>query len=92
MKPEEIFTDQYKRRYVIRYVIAQQNPEMGGKKLIGPMQGQYTYATKQEATRHLDAILQNNSRELLQSAYHLPLSVEVCRCYPNHYDPIGLYL
>lgn len=92
MESETIYTDQYYRQYVIRYVIAQQNPEMGGRKIVGPCQGQYTYATRQEAETHLTAMLENNSQDTLRQVYHLPLSVAECRCYPGHYDPLGPYL
>lgn len=90
--PERIHTDEYGRRYVLRYVVTQGNPEMGGRMLAQPMQGRYTYATKKEAQKHCDAFLAHNSHEVLASLFHLPLTVKVCRCYPGHYDPIGLYL
>lgn len=91
MKEELYKQDEYGRSYVTRYVVTQRNKEWGGRKLATAQQGGYTFATKEEAEQHMWAIMQNNSLDILESIFNLPLKVLPCPCYPVHFDPIGIY-
>lgn len=75
---------------VIRYVVTHLDRN-GMRTLAAAAQGHFTYATRAEAQSHLDAMLANNSDDRLRSVYGFPLEVRACRCWPVHFDPIGVY-
>ncbi len=75
---------------VKRYVVTHINKD-GMRTLASAQQGRNTYATQEEAQKHLDAMLSNNSMDTLRSVYGFPLEVRECECYPNHFDPIGIW-
>lgn len=75
---------------VTRYVVTHAGRD-GMRTLAQAAQGQYTYATPEEAQRMVDAMMRNNSRETLESVYVLPLEVRACKCWPGHFDPVGVY-
>jgi hypothetical protein len=74
---------------VWRYVITHLDKE-GGRRLAEAAQGQYTYATAEDAQRRIDAMMTNNSRATLESVFGLPLEVRRCECYWHH-DPVEHY-
>jgi hypothetical protein len=78
--------------HVIRYVVTHINQD-GMRTLCGPAQGRNTKETAAEAQDHLDAMMQNNRLEgnLLAGVYGLPLEVRPVKCYPGHFDPMGIY-
>jgi len=80
---------------VTRYVITHRGTHglLPGRSrtLVGPAQGRNTYATREEAEKYLQAMVENNSRETLEEHYGLPLEVRPCECYPIHFDPKGIY-
>lgn len=77
---------------VIRYIITHRcNNGFGGRQLAETMQGRYTYATLQEAQEHIDNMMANNSMDILNSLFNLPLKAMPCECYAGHFDPVGRY-
>lgn len=78
--------------HVTRYVVTHINKE-GMRTLCGPAQGRNTHETAEDAQDHLDAMMQNNRMEgeLLAGVYGLPLEVRPVKCYPGHFDPMGIY-
>jgi hypothetical protein len=78
--------------HVIRYVVTHIDKN-GMRTLCGAAQGRFTQATPEEAQQHLDAMLQNNRIEgdRLAGVYGLPLEVRPVKCYPRHFDPMGIY-
>lgn len=77
---------------VIRYVVTHINKD-DMRTMCGPAQGRCTHATAEEAQELLDAMMKNNPMkdELLAGVYGLPLEVRPVKCYPGHFDPIGVY-
>lgn len=75
---------------VIRYVVTHIGRH-GMRTLAEPAQGRFTYETAERAQQLLDAIMQNNSQDRLKSLYGLPLEVRPCKCWPVHFDPMGVY-
>lgn len=78
--------------YVTRYVATYINAD-GMRTLMTAQQGQYTYATPEEAQHWIDAVTANNSEELRRSVWgeHPQFAVRPCACYPGHFDPVGIY-
>jgi hypothetical protein len=84
-----------KREYpkpVTRYVLTYVNKD-GMRTLVGPQQGRCTYATPEEAEKHLADLRANNSPERLREFFGVPDKMEVrpCDCWPVHFDPVGIY-
>jgi hypothetical protein len=75
---------------VTRYVATHAGHD-GLRTLATAAQGRYTYATPEEAQAWIDAAMKNNSRDVLESVYVLPLEVRACECWPGHFDPKGIY-
>lgn len=75
---------------VVRYVITHVGRH-GLRTLAEPQQGRFTYATHEEAQKHLDAMLAANSSEYLQTLFGFPLEVRACKCWAGHFDPVGIY-
>lgn len=76
-------------QYPIRYAIANDKG-----KLIHAAQGRFMRETREEAQKYLDAIIKNNSPEVLEMTYNCEpghLEVRAFRCYPGHFDPTGIY-
>jgi len=67
---------------IIRYVLTHVNKD-GMRTLVDPMQGRYTYATKDEAQKRLDAFKPQLESTL---GYH-DLEVRPVEVYPVHFDP-----
>lgn len=78
--------------HVIRYVVTHLAKD-GLRTLCGPAQGRLTHETPEGAQQHLDSMMQNNQIEggLLAGIYGLPLEVRPVKCYPGHFDPMGIY-
>lgn len=78
--------------HVIRYVVTHIGKD-GLRTLCGPVQGRITKETPEEAQQLLDSMMQNNltEGERLAGVYGLPLEVRPVKCYPGHFDPIGIY-
>lgn len=79
--------------HVIRYVVTHIN-EDGMRTLCGPAQGRLTNATPEEAQVLLDNIIKNNRLEMngrIAGVYGLPLEVRPVKCYPGHFDPMGVF-
>ena len=77
---------------VTRYVVTHVNRE-GLRTLSLGCQGRWTYATREEAQAQLDAMLANNERSALEGLYGNVSQIEVrpCECWPDHFDPKGIY-
>jgi hypothetical protein len=76
--------------YVERFVLT--HIRDGMRTLATAAQGRCTYATREEAQTHLDAVLTNNSESTLNSVYNVPtLAVRPCKCWAGHFDPVGIY-
>lgn len=89
MSAEQSAVPEQEQPFVIRYVIT----HIGGhgfRTLARPQQGRFTYASEREAQRSLDAIVKHTDPELLDRLYGLPMEVRPCKCYPGHFDPIGV--
>ena len=78
--------------HVIRYVVTHMGKD-GLRTLCGPAQGRLTKETREEAQELLDNMMANNRMEngLLAGVYGPPLEVRAAKCYPGHFDPIGVY-
>lgn len=80
--------------YVTRYVATVIDRE-GMRTLMTAQQGQYTYATVEECQQWIDAVIRNNSVELFTSVWGQQaigtIEVRPCKCYPGHFDPVGIY-
>ena len=77
----------------IRFVITKPALDMppNTRVLAQHAQGQYTYATEEEAVSRMREILQNNSLRTLESLGMTDLRVDPCECWPVHFDPKGVY-
>lgn len=75
---------------IIRYVITHIG-RYGLRTLALPAQGRYTFAKREEAEQGVRDMMANNSRDTLESLYGLPLEVRECKCWPDHFDPVGVY-
>lgn len=75
---------------VTRYVITHMGRD-GIRTIFGAAQGHNTFATAEEAARHLEAIVTNNSSERLSEICEMPLEVRPCICWPGHFDPKSIY-
>lgn len=78
--------------HVIRYVVTHIDKN-GMRTLCGPAQGRLTKETREEAQELLDNMTRNNQMqgELLAGVYGLPLEVRPVKCYPGHFDPMGVF-
>ena len=78
---------------VTRYVITMPAKDMpeGTRTLMSAAQGRNTFATPQEAQASLDSLLQNNRPALLKELELVDLMVQPCECYPDHFDPKGIW-
>jgi hypothetical protein len=78
--------------HVIRYVVTHIGKD-GLRTLCGPAQGRHTNETHEEAQQMLDSMMVNNLVEgdCLARVYGLPLEVHPVKCYPGHFDPMGIY-
>jgi 3-hydroxyisobutyrate dehydrogenase-like beta-hydroxyacid dehydrogenase len=79
---------------VTRYVATYVNKD-GMRTLMTAAQGQYTYATPEEAQAWLDAVFTTttNSPATLESVWGKNPRCEVrpCDCWAGHFDPMGVY-
>lgn len=75
---------------VKRFVITHINRD-GMRALASPQQGRYTYATREDAQKRLDAIIANTTVAMIKSVWGLPLQVRECECYAGHFDPVGIF-
>lgn len=79
--------------YPIRYVVTIIGKD-GIRTLFDHMQGQYTYATPEEAQARCD-VFRANSPSTIDGIYgpnaHQTMAVRPCECYPGHFDPVGCY-
>jgi len=75
--------------FVIRYVATHINKD--GDRMSVAAQGRDTHATPEEAQAWIDSVMANNSMDRLNQLFGLPLEVRPCECYPNHFDPVGIY-
>jgi hypothetical protein len=78
--------------HVIRYVVTHIGKH-GMRTLCGPAQGRFTKETAEAAQSLLEDMMKNNRMEgeLLAGVYGLPLEVRPVKCYPGHFDPMGIY-
>lgn len=67
----------------------------GVRTLIGPAQGRYTYATREEAQSYCEAVSSVNSHDAIAQVWGQqalgtfePREVE---CYAGHFDPTRIY-
>ena len=79
--------------YVYRWIISRVDKH-GARVLAEPAQGRYTYASREDAARILAAWKRNTSDETMQSVFGdvSQMQVNCVRCYPGHFDPIGIYV
>ena len=75
---------------VTRYVVTHMGKD-GLRTLAMAAQGRYTYETWSSAQAMIDMIMESNNLDKLNSVYGLPLEVRACECWPNHFDPVGIY-
>ena len=65
------------------------------RRLIGPAQGRYTKQTKEEVVAYIEAMLnpETNNPKMLKDLFGDVTKIEPrqCKCYPGHFDPIGIY-
>lgn len=78
--------------HVIRYVVTHIGKD-GLRTLCGPAQGRITKEKPEDAQQLLDSMMQNNRMvgDRLAGVYGLPLEVRPVKCYPGHFDPMGVY-
>jgi hypothetical protein len=76
--------------FVIRYVATVPCKDGIGRTLMCAAQGRYTHATPEEAQAWIDGYLTNNSQSTLDE-FGRDVQVRSCRCYPGHFDPMGVY-
>ena len=76
--------------YVTRYVVTCLGRD-GVRQLADPMQGRWTYATREEAQARIEALVANNHPERITGTMGTKLEVRECDCYPGHFDPVGIY-
>ena len=58
------------------------------RRIMGPRQGRYTYATREECQAHLDAILENGSWKSAGIFGANPeFETREVQCWPKHFDP-----
>ena len=90
----QVLTDDFKRQYVIRYVITFIDAE-GNRRMTSPMQGRNTFETARAAQERLDAITnpKTNTKHVLAQCYGdvSKVAVRPCKCYANHFDPMQYY-
>ena len=73
--------------YVKRWVITH-NDKDGNEVILPPVQGRFTYPTRELAQTMMDAIMRNNSKLRLEDVYGLPLRLREVDCYRVHHDPV----
>ena len=80
---------------VIRYVLSRINKD-GLRVMVYAQQGRHTYATRDEAQKHLDDFLKNNTQERLIEVFGEQavgtFEVSAIECYSGHFDPVGCYI
>lgn len=76
--------------YVIRYVVTVPCKDGVGRTLMHPAQGRHTHSTAEEAQQWIDSYLRNNSAATLDE-FGRDVQVRPCKCYPGHFDPMGVY-
>ena len=80
--------------HVTRYVVT--HLRAGFRCHFDPRQGRYTYATREEAQRRIDAFLAepSNTPDRWRSigVDETTLAVSACECWPGHFDPKYLHL
>lgn len=83
-------TDHYPIRFIAAYMPSD-GEFKGLYRMFHAARGQHTHTTEQEAQRSLEAILANNSAELLTSMFGPIESFKILpvKCYPGHHDPTG---
>ena len=75
---------------VVRYVITHQ-AEKGHRQLTFAQRGQYTYDTKEECETAMKQCMENGLGKVLNSHEIASLEVRPCECWPNHFDPVGIW-
>ena len=76
--------------HVIRYAIAGVRKN-GLRTMTSPHQGRNTWATTEEAQNLLKAVRENNRPQDIADVLGDDLAVVRVRCYPGHFDPMGIY-
>lgn len=68
--------------------------KFGDRVVMSPVQGRYTYETREEAQVRLDNMLKNTSGDtLLQVFGKKPdFRVDCVSCWAGHFDPVGIYV
>lgn len=75
------------KRYVLTYKAAD-----GLRTLVGPQQGRYTHATREQAESFLARFIANNRPAIIERYGPIEsLQVRACACWPEHFDPCGIY-
>ena len=79
--------------YVTRYVLTAIGYRDGLRELVDPMQGRFTYATREEAQVQLNARLLANPPGRIRAIWGIgdDAKVRECECYADSFDPIGRY-
>lgn len=77
---------------VIRYAGTYVNKK-GMRTLMQPAQGRFTYETVVEAQAWVDAVTTNNSADRIREVWgdNPRFEVRPCKCWPGHFDPIGVW-
>lgn len=76
--------------FVIRYVVTVPRKNGIGRTLMRSAQGRNTHATQEEAQAWIDGYLANN-RQATLNEFERDVQVRPCKCYPGHFDPMGIY-
>jgi len=76
---------------VIRYVITHVSDKDQLRTLTQSCQGRDTYPTREEAERLMGLYVANGLDKVLSCAELATLEVRPCECWPNHFDPMGIY-
>jgi hypothetical protein len=74
---------------VTRYVVT--HISNGHRRLTFAMQGQDTYATEDEAQAKLRTMVEGEINKVLTEDEIKTMAVRPCDCWPNGYDPKGMW-
>lgn len=99
MNPIETASEAARRRHletvpVLRYMLTCIDRD-GIRTIIGPAQGRFTHATREEGETYRAAVLSNNGEKTLAEIFGPQamgtFEVRAIPCYPGHFDPMGVY-
>lgn len=76
--------------HVIRFVATVPSKDGIGRTLMLAAQGRNTHATPDAAQAWIDAYLADNSSDILDH-FGRDVQVRPCKCYPGHFDPMGVW-